>query len=76
MPLENLHTFCKVSKINCSSFFGEKLKDAFALQKLLTFFGLNMPEFLHAIRLKFNVLLTNNVVSFEQLRPGENVPQN
>ena len=51
-------------------FFAEKMWGAFALQKFLTFFQQKMAVFLCIIFWNFNVTLTNNVVSFEQLGPG------
>ena len=46
------------------------MRKAFALQKLLTFFQHKILAYLRYWRLKFNVLLTNDVVSFEQPGPG------
>ena len=43
---------------------------AFALQKLLTFFSKKFQHICISLNINFNVLLTNNVVSFEQLGPG------
>ena len=55
---------------NILIFFAEKLWVAFALQKLLTFFQQKISEYCVSLDVKFNELLTNDVVSFEQLGPG------
>ena len=49
----------------------EKMWEAFALQKLLTFFN---KKYWHILDINFNDKLTNDVVSFEQ--PGPVVPSN
>ena len=62
-------------------FFVEKMREAFAVQKLLTFFKKKFWHFLYISErnfkemltndvLNFNEMLTNDVVSFEQL--GDN----
>ena len=56
---------------NILIFFAEKMWVAFALQKLLTFFS--AKKFQHiciSLDENFNESLTNDVVSFEQLGPG------
>ena len=61
---------------NTLIFFAEKIRVAFALQKLLTFFF--SKKFQHIclpLNVNFNESLTNDVVSFEQLGP-EFVPEN
>ena len=54
-------------------FFAEKMWVAFALQKalqkLLTFFQQKISAYLRITQCKFNKLLTNDVVSFEQVGP-------
>ena len=52
-------------------FFAEKMWVAFALQKLLTFFSKKFQHICISLNVNFNELLTNNVVSFEQLGPDE-----
>ena len=44
------------------------------MQKLLTFFQQKMLAYLHITQLKFNESLTNDIVSFEQLGPGNQMP--
>ena len=53
---------------NILIFFAEKMWVAFALQKLLIFFQQKISAYLR-ISVNFYELLTNNVVSFEQLGP-------
>ena len=56
---------------NILIFFAEKMWEAFALQKLLTFFQQKISAYLHITRCKFfNESLTNDIVCFEQLGPG------
>ena len=55
---------------NILIFFAEKMWVAFALQKLLTFFSKKFWHICVSLDLSFNELLTNDVVSFEQLGPG------
>ena len=50
-------------------FFAEKMWEAFALQKLLTFFQQKISTYLCINQWNFNESLTNDVVSFEQLGP-------
>ena len=45
------------------------MREAFALQKLLTFFQQKISAYLR-INWKFNEMLTNKVVSSEQQGPG------
>ena len=52
---------------NILIFFVEKMCVAFALQKLLTFFQQKNSEYLRIMRRNFNELLTNDIVSFEQM---------
>ena len=54
---------------NILIFFAEKMWVAFALQKLLRFFQQKISAYLRIIWCNFNELLTNDVVSFEQLGP-------
>ena len=42
---------------------------AFALQKLLTFFSKKFQHICVSLDVNFNELLTNDIVSFEQLDP-------
>ena len=42
---------------------------AFALQKLLTFFSKKFQHICVSLNVNFNELLTNDIVSFEQLGP-------
>ena len=51
-------------------FFVEKMREAFAVQKLLTFFQQKILAYLRYYHLKFYISLTNDVVSFEQPGPG------
>ena len=51
-------------------FFVEKKGETFAVQKLLTFFQQKILAYFDINILNFNEMLTNNVVSFEQSRPG------
>ena len=46
------------------------MREAFALQKLITFFNKNFWQFADISILNFNEMLTNEVVSFEQLGPA------
>ena len=55
---------------NILIFFAEKIWVAFALQKLLTFFGTKFQHICVSLNVNFNESLTNDVVSFEQLGPG------
>ena len=43
---------------------------AFALQELLTFFNKKFQHICVSLDINFNELLTNDIVSFEQLGPG------
>ena len=54
---------------NTLIFFVEKTREAFALQKLLTFFQQKYWHILDISILKFNETFTNDVVSFEQPGP-------
>ena len=54
---------------NILIFFAEKMWVAFA-QKLLTFFSKKFQHILVSLDVNFNELLTNDIVSFEQLGPG------
>ena len=55
---------------NTLKFFVEKMREAFALQKLLTFFNKKYWQILDIDVWKFNEMLTNDIVSFEQPGPG------
>ena len=57
------------SMYNILIFFAEKMWVAFALQKLLTFFSAKNFSIFAYYYVNFNELLTNDVVSFEQLGP-------
>ena len=46
---------------------------AFALQKLLTFFQQKISAYMRITRCKFNESLTNDIVSFEQPGPGDQI---
>ena len=50
--------------------FIEKMREAFALQKLLKFFQQKLWRIWDISIWNFNERLTNDVVSFEQLGPG------
>ena len=52
--------------------FADKMREAFALQKLLTFFQQKILANLRYLKYvwNFNETLTNDVVSFEQPGPG------
>ena len=52
-------------------FFVEKMREAFALQKLLTFFQQKILALLDINVRNFKETLTNDVVSFEQPGPGK-----
>ena len=52
-------------------FFAEKMWVAFALQKLLTFFNKKYQHICVSFDINFNESLTNDIVSFEQLGPGQ-----
>ena len=54
---------------NALIFFIEKMREAFALQKLLTFFSTKNTGVYLILMLEMLMKLTNNVVSFEQLDP-------
>ena len=54
---------------NILIFFAEKMRVAFALQKLLTFFSKQFQRICVSLDLIFNESLTNDIVSFEQLDP-------
>ena len=56
---------------NILIFFAEKMWVAFALQKLLTFFRKIFQHICVSLDVNFNESLTNDIVSFEQLGPGE-----
>ena len=56
---------------NILIFFAEKMWVAFALQKLLTFFQQTIQHICVSLDLNFNESLTNDIVSFEQLGPGQ-----
>ena len=58
---------------NFLKFFAEKMWVAFALQKLLTFFQQIISAYLLSLDVNFNESLTNDVVSFEQLGPGNDL---
>ena len=45
------------------------MREAFALQKLLTFFQPKILAYLRYQHLNFNEMLTNDIVSFEQPGP-------
>ena len=49
----------------------KKMWEAFALQKLLTYFQHKIMAYLSINILNFNETLTNDVVSFEQLGQGK-----
>ena len=49
--------------------FVDKIREAFALQKLLTFFQQKMLAYKDIYVRNFNETLTNDVVSFEQPGP-------
>ena len=49
------------------------MREAFALQKLLTFFQQKYWHIWDINTWNFNVSFTNDVVSFEQLGPGEHI---
>ena len=56
---------------NILIYFAEKMWVAFALQKLLTFFQQKISAYLPITwYVNFNDSLTNDIVSFEQLGPG------
>ena len=55
---------------NIVIYFAEKMWVAFALQKLLTFFSKKIQRICVSLDVNFNGLITNDVVSFEQLGPG------
>ena len=44
------------------------------MQKLLIFFSKKFQHICVSLDVNFNELLTNDVVSFEQLGPGNNIP--
>ena len=46
------------------------MREAFAVQKLLTFFQQKLLAYFKYQHLNFNETLTNNVISFEQPSPG------
>ena len=45
------------------------MREAFAVQKLCTFFQQKILAYLRYKCLDFNILLTNDIVSFEQVGP-------
>ena len=49
------------------------MREAFAVQKLLTFFQPKILAYLRYKRLKFNETLTNDVVNFEEPGPERNL---
>ena len=51
-------------------FFVAKMREAFAVQKLLSFFNKKYWQISDINILNYNETLTNDVVSFEQLGPG------
>ena len=53
----------------CTDIFLEKMRIAFAMLKLLTFFQQKMLAYLSYKRLKFNETLSNDVDSFEEPGP-------
>ena len=55
---------------NILTFFAEKMRVAFALQKLFTFFQQNISAYCVSLDVNFNASLTNDIVSFEQLGPN------
>ena len=58
---------------NILIFFAEKMWVAFALQKLLTFIHKKFQHICVTLDINFNESLTNDVVSFEQLGPTEDL---
>ena len=56
---------------NILIFFAEKMWVAFALQKLLTFFQQKFQHICVSLDVNFKESLTNDIVSFEQLGPGQ-----
>ena len=56
---------------NILIFFAEKMRVAFALQKLLTFFQQKFQHICVSLDVNFNESLTNDILSFEQLGPDQ-----
>ena len=63
-------TFLSDSIYNILIFFAEKMRVAFALQKLLTFFSKIFQHICISLDVNFNQSLTNDTISFEQLGPS------
>ena len=67
--VEDLSSLTVLTKSTVAVFFAEKLKELLHCKSFSHFFGKKIVAFLHNMFEIFYFLLTNNIISFEQLNP-------